>query len=398
MTTEKTSSSSVPPDGAGPAKRRFALTKRRLQGAAVLFVAVVLAAVVLAFTPGTKLLGTTALLPAASGSGSAVAANLTNSDPVGSLKSLGLRREHFSVHTPHQSLQAPDRHIQSYAYYPKKGESAFHMFSSNDDTGFIHISQGDREVAKLFLPSGFGHGGGMQIIGDYLVIAAEGKDGDDSVGAVFLYDLTPMRDKGVKPSGPVELVRVKGGSAASSVGIAAINAKGHYTSADKASSDGSTRYVLAVHQYEKNVKVFLSKPGFTLANATEGAFEQVQKYIIGRPFDSMAMLATPDQEVWLMGFAAEDEKYEDHAYLYQLTENTGGDSWDWVPTEDLRSALKLKQHFVTEHSSGLYGVHFRWGPTLTIYENNRLRLNVSERNFGKWPSSLVTVNSFHNYK
>lgn len=390
-------------------------------------------------------------------------ANFSLTDPPTAFNALSTRIAKDDVSHPGISYDTnTEHHIQSYSFYNRGNHlQQFHIFDANESkTGTIYITKnkdnktyGGTKITRFDAPTGFAHPAGMQIIGDYLLVAmegkqestnAQGKKTQQDVGAVFMYNLTSVYkdpekccgdNKNQAPSTPAgrtpkELIRIVGtASAASSVGITAISGDFKYSPYDKGYYwPTPTRYVIAVHHYEKSVTLYISKQGVTLADANSGSFEKLATYPLPAKcpndgscsYDSMALLSDQQSNVWLIGFRSKGitNSFADYADLYKLSNVTYRSSStvhdvdvDMYPNgRTLNEKLTLPgnvtvgrfgtKQFTTQHGNiaAWAGPHFRWGPGLTIYEDNKLRLNVTERNWGTAGANKVWVNWFFSYK
>lgn len=348
-------------------------------------------------------------------------------------KKLGGRRVQASISTPGQDYQGnAAHHIQGYAFYDRGSGREYQIFSANASAnGFIYIARGTHggtKITKFNVPDGLNHPAGMQIIGDYLLVGLEGKKDGKDVGEVVMYNLTSIyRDQNTEnntnsccengsgpPSDPITLITfdVEGKSSASAVGIANIYS-GQYSTYDPFCNKGQTctpglRYILAVHNYAKReVTLAISKPGASLADATDTTFKKFTfnngtgaiKMPQEHSYDGMALMSTPNNDLWMVGFHSSGSSYNDYADLFKLATVDAANHQVTIPTSF--SSRTDRQHFQTAHSASIrqYGVHFRWGTSLNIYADDKLRLNVSEREFGvAGPAGgKVTVNWFFNY-
>ena len=377
------------------AKPKFRIVKEHVQGAAAMLLVGALATTALMITPGVNLFGqmdepeNVDVIVAGTDMDLATRyTNFTVSDPKTNLLNLSTKTEKAFIKTPEQGYIASKNHIQGYAVHDRGDAGMFHIFSHEaQGTGFIYIAKGENggaKIARFNVPEGYHHPAGMQIIGDYLFVAAEKSGG----GAVLMYDLTPVYNDSKAPDGPVTLVTTTGGSSASSVGI---------TNVSKWNGVDGLRYVMAVHNYDKRtVDLYVSAPEATLAKANSDTFTHVKTIKHdNNSYDNMALVSSPNNDVWMAGFRtsysgskAENQSYAD---IYQLV---NGGSSNIAAT--INSVAQKK--FETKQGSpvGLFGVHFRWGVGLNIYENNKLRLNVSERDFGDGQGGGVDVNFFFN--
>lgn len=317
------------------------------------------------------------------------------------------RRVQASISHPGISYDTTaSHHIQSYTFYDRgKG---FHIFDANQTyNGQIYIAEGEKGGTQVTrFNTGFPHPGGMQIIGDYLLVGME----KGNAGAVYMYDLTRVYQhpgsccgtkKNQPPSNPVNLLNTTGKSSASAVGITNVSASREFSSSDPFKDSYShgplsgIRYVMAVHTYGKSVALYISKPGVTLADPSRLDFKQLTSFAATNSYDSMALLSQPDGSVWMMGFrsyyTAHPATFQDYADLWRLTTISSGEVYI------INQFVEARNFKTVSGTSGVNGPHFRWGPGLNISGSDRLRLNVPETNWGTAPGRKVTVNWFFNY-
>jgi len=370
-------------------KPKFKIVKQHFQGAAAMVIIFALAISVLQIMPGKNLFGTMASMGTSMSQTTRYAHfKIANPENAFSMLAHPVQRNKGYVKTPGlvYDPNAGD-HIQGYVFYNRGSGKMYHIFSHNNkNQGFIYIAKDKpaSKIAMIDLPSGYNHPGGMQIIGDYLFVAAEGS----GKSAVFMYDLTPVYMYDDPPGKPVTLISLSEGGAASAVGITDI----------PCNATGGIRYVLAINNHgSQTVSLYLSNVGVSLSAANSSTFVRVNtniKFKNESSYDGMALLGAADGSVWLMGFRANyTGSYADFADLY----NIGRSFSEGMKLNATEITPKATKQFNTEHgfTTGLYGVHFRWGTGLTIYENDRLRLNVTQREVD---AEYIVVNTFFNYK
>ena len=207
-------------------------------------------------------------------------------------------------------------------------------------------------------PANYNHPCGMQIIGDYCVMAIENSAYKQSF--VYFYDMTTIGIQKTPTPLSYVLPRPQAGA-----GAAAIT---NFTD-----QSGVERYLLGV--YDNGTIDFYVSDGQPLPNPTFGDIQfSVQTEHGG--YSNISLLTDVGQGLWLVGYRSSGTiVYDDYMDLYQITLQDGG-------TTKISTSMSI--HMVTDHGGGVVGVdgvHFRWGAGLQINPDGSLTMLATQRNF-----------------
>jgi hypothetical protein len=260
----------------------------------------------------------------------------------------------------------PDSHVQGMVQC-----SGYYVLTHNDiagDRGLLVIMRpGPNDVVMTVRTpiKGFDHPGGLQAIGDFLVVPVENSDHSSSY--IHFYDaswLHPAKDTPPRLL-PLQIRRESAGS--SCVGIT------QYTDA------GQEFYLLAV--YNHGDVDFYRSNGYLLGDPALDFGAPFLTYNTGgHGYHGMSLLTEKKgatQTLYMLGCEsnADGTTYKDRAILYKL----GGamDSGPLVPEQISR------RHMITHHGAvtGAAGVHFRYGSGVFIRSSIELDLFATQRNF-----------------
>lgn len=227
-------------------------------------------------------------------------------------------------------------------------------------TGMVAVIAKDKDEVLYWFDTpeqqhNYPHPGGIQIIGDYLVVPVETSDHDRSW--IHFYDLTTMtRTK--KPRKLAYSLHRETGSGA--VGIT------NFTSA------GTEYYLLAAYDngalyfYQSNGKK-LSEDGIAFSPLFDTRVRQ-------EGYSSVCLLTDKNNGLHMIGFRTDDSNTapEDRMDLYTIN----------IDKHSLSHEV-ASRHMVTEHGGivGPDGVHFRWGAGLRIASDDKLKAYATQRNF-----------------
>lgn len=248
-------------------------------------------------------------------------------------------------------------HIQGIA---RNATNVFLTHSSPGERGILIVcSRGENSkiLQKVKLHNkGYPHPGGIQLIGDVLVIPVE-KD----VGSfVMFYDLRPI----ALNKEPQRLeVQIERGAKAGAAGITSyfnslqrqeVHLVGVY-------DNGSTWI------YESNGKP-LDSPELSFTRTRLPDLKQSD-------YSAINLLTDDSNRVWMIGFRTKKKGaayVEDYMDLYQF---------DFAQAAFEKKVMN--QHVITKHGStkGSYGVHFRWAGGLIINSSDSIAALACQRNF-----------------
>ncbi|WP_310409965.1 hypothetical protein, partial [Chamaesiphon sp. OTE_8_metabat_110] len=250
-----------------------------------------------------------------------------------------------------------ESHVQGVARYGN------YLLLSHNNKGYSHgfiivlNVESMKMVHKICTPDEhYNHPGGMQVIGDYLMVPVENSSYSQSL--IHFYDLSMMTDSEPPKNETFGITREFDGAGAAGIT--------NYT-------DSETEYYLlaaynngAIDFYKSNGNPISNDPGFQeiLFSAT----------ISCETYDSICLLTDVNQQIYMIGFR---------------TYNLGGSNEDYADLYEIDLQKKCvsqvipSRHFYTEHGGfiGLAGVHFRWGAGLKIVNDSSLNFLATQRNF-----------------
>lgn len=222
------------------------------------------------------------------------------------------------------------------------------------------VNDNSKEMVYYFdTPAeGFNHPGGMQTIGDYLVVPIEMAD-ETPKSCIYFLDMSRMTDT-VQPSFlPFYIERNSGKAGA--VGITNFTA-----------DDGTEKYILLVYDNGK-IDVYLSGSG---ASIMMPDFKDIlfSTKMTQSDYSSICLLTDVNNNIYVVGFRTKDMglNNEDHADLFKID----------LTSQTISSCIQ-DRHMVTSHggiSVGALGVHFRYGAGIRIISNEQLQIYATQRN------------------
>lgn len=195
----------------------------------------------------------------------------------------------------------------------------------------------------------YNHPGGMQVIGDYLVIPLQTQDYSKS--KVQLWDLTPLKSGSceIKPIS-YDFLPDSNDKRVGAIGMASL-ASGFLIAACNNSK---------VHFYQSSgTDIRTARFDYLFSSEMEHSASET-------------CLLTDASGVYLISFWIKDRagEYSDHASLYSVDLQSGAP----------QMTLLQSTHFITRHDAlGLFGVHFRWGSGIYFPGGNSLGLLATQR-------------------
>ena len=274
---------------------------------------------------------------------------------------------YFFTGGPKDNVLADWGHIQGLAYYrpdPLRPDmpnitvifSANHYYGAKDWTKpgvlrFYSLYSGNL-LYKLELPTTKGtHPGGVQVVGDYLVVPVEAQDKTPE-SAVYLYDLT-LGKESKEPVFTLKRAEKTGGAGLAKFGsghVLVTYDNGHVTFyRSNGQPLGSPELSFSAHG-----SVSLDETGHSSVNLVVEANED-----------------NSEGQLYMIGLNRPDTK--DLAVLYTVDLSEAEPAVEKVETV----------HFVTDKTDGIVGdagVSFRWGAGVYIDPNAHLNLIASARN------------------
>ena len=207
----------------------------------------------------------------------------------------------------------------------------------------------------------YNHPGGMQLIGDYLVVPVEKSNHKESI--IYFYDLNDLEDNTILPC--------KIEQATEGCGAACIT---NYT-------ENGTEYYLLI-AYNNGTYNFYKSNGKTLNNV-ECCFEKL--YAVSPPlledrdYQGLALITDTEQNIYMIGLRTDDlfGSNKDYMDLYELDISNSAHPFSTDVVDP--------RHMTCVHSGGAIaganGTHFRWGVGGVVSDLNSLILWATQRNF-----------------
>ncbi len=215
----------------------------------------------------------------------------------------------------------------------------------------------------------FNHPGGIQAIGEFLVVPVE--NDDHSRSYICFYDLSEMSDTVPPTLLSTRIPRPSGGAGAAGITNFTV--------------DGAENYLLAA--YDNGATDFYqSTVLFPTPNFGSVLFSHK---LHQTDYSSICLVTGTNQEIYLIGFRTEDlgGGNEDYVDLHQVD----------LANQTVSGMLQTR-HMITQYGSmkGPAGVHFRWGAGLMIVPGQTgadasLKFFATQRNF---VANLFATNSF----
>ena len=264
-------------------------------------------------------------------------------------------------------------HLQGMAMNAK-GDYFFFTHSRSGDNGTMIICDNDSKtrkiVQKITLPDkGYNHPGGIQQIGDILVVPQE----KDVASKVIFYNLQT-----VTHTAPPTLLPVSISSDAHKAGGVGIT---KYTPA------GETVPKHLVVVYDNGMAYRYQSNGQPLAS-TAVSFQSIgaAQQLSQGDYSTVSLATDVTGVVYMVGFRTSmsgPSYVTDYMDLYQYNASTG-----------VFELIVANQHVITQHGAtvGSYGVHFRWTGGLRIVSSTAIQALVSARNFVGGPAGATEVN------
>jgi hypothetical protein len=250
-----------------------------------------------------------------------------------------------------------ESHVQGVARYGN------YLLLSHNNKGYSHgfiivlNVESMKMVHKICTPDEhYNHPGGMQVIGDYLMVPVENSSYSQSL--IHFYDLSMMTDSEPPKNETFGITREFDGAGAAGIT--------NYT-------DSETEYYLlaaynngAIDFYKSNGNPISKNPGFQ-----EILFSAK---LSGEVYDSICLITDVNQQIHMVGFRVHNlgGSNQDYADLYEID----------LPGQCVSEVISSR-HFHSKHGGvvGLAGVHFRWGSGLQIVSDSSLDFFATQRNF-----------------
>ena len=395
-------------------KSKFTLTKYHLLGAAVALILCAAASTMLPIWSQTNLSGTVSASSFPAHYKSTISGGLSLIPQYGIkydvyLKTENILRKSEKPGDPIKETGYGDRsHLQGYGIYRTENYGDYHIWSHshvNGNRGYLYIISGrnsndtysiafpevvrkeqDFNSNKYMKDAYFNHPGGLQIIGDYLLVAvqatADNNFGDN--GIVYIVDLSSLK-RGVAPTtaNVKELLGVKG-TGTMSVGVTDIKAELGNSVGKKGN------YLIALSGDNGSLALYMSNKAGNIWD-TAGTYEEVRHFNGDLDYNGIGLFSDTAGDVFMIGF---DDRGitgltpTDYVELYRLTDNKG-------TTLSTRVNKIEEKHLTTRHTStvSMNGVHCLWAAGIDVYQDGTLVLFLTERNVGD--NGKIEVNYFN---
>lgn len=251
-------------------------------------------------------------------------------------------------------------HIQGHTLFEGKDNTLYSILTHSVSTAdYAHILAGPVDGDEFFgfktYMKGWKHPGGIQTIGDYLLVPSE----QDDHAYISLYDLRTLQVG--------ELRRVETFSLATDHKVGAMGITSYQD------PSGNEYYLLvAAHLDGTNSEYHIYRA--SAVNGIETAdFQEVGSFNLDKDFQGFGLVTeTGTNNVYMIGLWSPTEalSYADYEYLYQLnTEN-----WSVEPVLSERHLIS------TGGAAGVLGVHFRYGAGVYVSNDRRMMISATERN------------------
>lgn len=251
-------------------------------------------------------------------------------------------------------------HIQGYAQYESMDGEPYAILTHSVGTAeYAHIvigtKQGDEKLGYKTYLKDWRHPGGIQTIGDYLLVPNE----QETSATIALYDLRALT---VGELRRVESFNLQVNHKAGALGITSYE-----------DEQGNAYYVLIVAHLDGANSIYYVYQASAENGIESAEFQQVGSFALDKDFQGFGLVTeSGTNRIYMIGLwsTTEGASYADYAYLYELDTDT------WSLGEELNS-----RHLVsTGGGAGVMGVHFRYGAGVSVSENGELTVSATERN------------------
>lgn len=250
-------------------------------------------------------------------------------------------------------------HIQGHSVYTNHNGIIFDIYThSVKSADYAHIFVSNRTTGQTIGFNTFGlnqrHPGGINIIGDYLVVPTE----DNNKSTIAMYDL---RSLDVGELRRVEDFQLNLSHKAGSLALIDYH------------QDGKDYYLMMVAHLDGKNSVYHVYRAEKQNNIETAKFEKVSELPFSKDFQGFGLVKDRNnQNIYFIGLYSENNflTFKDMIYTYTL--NTK----DWT-----FGNLVFSKH-VKSHGGdlGVLGVHYRYGAGVYINPNGELIISATERN------------------
>ena len=258
------------------------------------------------------------------------------------------------------SYDPTTNHIQGYAQYDDIAGARYSILTHSVSTAsYAHIvaglKNGSEKLGYKTYLEGWKHPGGIQTIGDYLLVPSE----NDTSAHIALYDL---RSLAVNELRRVESFDLSVNHKAGAVGITSY-----------VDSNTVEYYVLIVAHLDGTNSVYHVYRAPAINGIESAAFSEVGSFSFEKDFQGFGLITEADtNNIYFVGLwsPSEGATFADYAYLYQLN------TQNWSLSSEIDQI-----HMVSSGgAAGMLGVHFRYGANVFADSNGTLTVSATERN------------------
>ena len=307
------------------------------------------------------------------------------------------------------NISTDSHHIQSYAWYDGWhiiGHSRGPLIGTDDPGIFYFKNTTTNAKFSMDFPAGTLHPGGMQVIGDYLVVPTQRKSEKSTPKKspeVLLYDLTPLRN-GNHPWLITTLFTTFGGE--QSLGITDVANYIEYKGLNSDSYKG-THIAGVMDPGNNRLEIHIATGGKGLADSQYHWNFLGVTQLDRSHYDGMALVRDENHDIWMFGFFGEGSaSFDARVHLYQLTQNAN--SQDGILKKQFNTTYlnhspigktrpvggELKLNIDHDSYDGtMWDISARWGTGFLVFDDrDRFLITVTERNLsGK---NAATMNDF----
>ena len=312
-------------------------------------------------------------------------------------------------------------HIQSYARYHIGNGNYYHIFSqsnvynkNNSNTGFLYFisEQNPADSFVLKMPGSevsahnkyYNHPGGIQVIGDYLVVGVVPADGTSIGGSPRIYavNLSKLKDNNEAPTtADVRLIADPNLAGAMSVGIVDLGSNFRLAGEDdSAINTAYPRYMLSIiTEGEAYIYVSDGSKSFWDSYITNSVqYHFITSFGLEAKYESSGLFLDTDGHIYMIGMFTGPTN-SDHIHLYRLTSKDSNNLIRIAEHSGSKKATSKKNVTRTNADGSIIGetgVHFKWGAgyeildgKLIVYASEKMMGNHAQ---GNWKATLI--NSF----
>jgi hypothetical protein len=305
--------------------------------------------------------------------------------PLGEMKYVGYSGD---LYVPSGSSVS---HIQGYVkYYTNFPDNegvdcrTFHIFSHSDVSGqkgdlyFIsecrqytfHLRIPVREVTEKEIDPGssknryYNHPGGIQAIGNYLMVPVQASKGLSFSRSFILYcvDLTPLNQQ--IPTAPVNINEIL---RSNQIGAMCVGVTDVKCEISPSSNVDEQKYMFAILGSSKDLHIYIIGTSTDFKDIQHhGEVEREQTYTVAEKYQNIGLFSNISGEVFMLGF--DRKNYTDSVSLYSLT------NFDGTDLKGGNKLMPLRTKKVTTNHDGSNKITFDKGAGFDIPNEDQLFL------------------------